>query len=157
MKVQYSDPAGTFLHTSTGKQVEVTLRYGHRPGTAEVEIGLLKLVYFSSERPKFLETNAIGLAELPAYLSQCWLQLSLPIQPPMALLANKTAGGMLGLRWSKVKLGCGSSAVVKTVQASHVGCGSNILGLQAKYAPCGLNVTTVQMILQWCRYSLSRQ
>ncbi|KAA6426372.1 MAG: ATP-dependent DNA helicase PIF1 [Trebouxia sp. A1-2] len=38
----------------------------------------------------------------------------------MALLANKTADGMLGVRWSKIKLGCGSSAVVKTVQASHV-------------------------------------
>ncbi|DBA78175.1 hypothetical protein WJX79_002289 [Trebouxia sp. C0005] len=85
VKVQYSDPAGTFLHTSTGKQVEVILRHGHRPGTAEIEIGLPKL-------------------------------LSLPIQPGMALLANKTADGMLGVRWSKIKLGCGSSAVVKTVQ-----------------------------------------
>ncbi|DBB11144.1 TPA: DNA helicase, variant 2 [Trebouxia sp. C0006] len=85
VKVQYSDPAGTFLHTSTGKQVEVLLRHGHRPGTAEIEIGLPKM-------------------------------LSLPIQPPMALLANKTGDGMLGLRWCKIKLGCGSSAVVKTVQ-----------------------------------------
>ncbi len=59
----------------------------------------------------------------------------------MALLANKTSDGMLGLRWSKIKLGCGSSAVIKTVQASHVGCGSHYLGLQAQHAPCGLKVT----------------
>ena len=49
----------------------------------------------------------------------------------MALLANKTGDGMLGLRWSKIKLGCGSSAVVKTVQASHVGYDSDRLSLQA--------------------------
>ena len=59
----------------------------------------------------------------------------------MALLANKTADGMLGLRWSKITLGCGSSAVVKTVQASHVGRGSNCLGLQAQHAPFGLKMT----------------
>ncbi len=75
----------------------------------------------------------------------------------MALLANKTADGMLGLRWSKIKLGCGSSAVVKTVQASHVGRASNYLGLQAQQAPCGLKVTAVQRILHCCRYSLLRQ
>ena len=48
------------------------------------------------------------------------LQLRLPIQPPLAVLANKLADGMLGLRWAKVKVGSGSNAVVMTVQASHV-------------------------------------
>ena len=48
------------------------------------------------------------------------MQLQLPVQPPMALLANKTADGLLGLRWSKIKLGCGSGAVIKTVQASSL-------------------------------------
>lgn len=47
------------------------------------------------------------------------LQLRLPIQPPLALLAGKLAEGMLGLRWAKVKVGSGSNAVVKTVQANH--------------------------------------
>lgn len=46
------------------------------------------------------------------------LQLRLPIQPPLAVLANKLADGMLGLRWAKVKVGSGSNAVVMTVQAS---------------------------------------
>lgn len=44
VKVQYSDPAGSFLHTSAAKQVNVVLRHGHRPGTADIEISLPKLV-----------------------------------------------------------------------------------------------------------------
>ena len=44
VKVQYSDPAGSFLHTSSAKQVSVVLRHGHRPGTAEIDINLPKAV-----------------------------------------------------------------------------------------------------------------
>lgn len=44
VKVQYSDPAGSFLRTSAGKQVSLLLRHGHRPGTAEIDIGLPKAV-----------------------------------------------------------------------------------------------------------------
>lgn len=44
VKVQYSDPAGTFLHTSSAKQVSVVLRHGYKPGTAEIEIELPKVV-----------------------------------------------------------------------------------------------------------------
>ena len=46
------------------------------------------------------------------------LQLRLPIHPPMNLLASNTSQGMLGLRWSKIKLGSGAGANTKTVQAS---------------------------------------
>lgn len=44
VKVQYSDAAGSFLHTSSAKQVSVVLRHGHRPGTAEIDIDLPKAV-----------------------------------------------------------------------------------------------------------------
>ena len=44
VKVQYSDPAGSFLHTSSAKQVCIVLRHGHRPGTAEIDINLPKAV-----------------------------------------------------------------------------------------------------------------
>ena len=44
VKVQYSDPAGSFLRTSAAKQVSVLLRHGHRPGTAEIDISLPKAV-----------------------------------------------------------------------------------------------------------------
>ncbi len=47
------------------------------------------------------------------------MQLHLPIQPPLALLANRLAEGMLGLRWAKVKVGSGSNAVMKTVQVNY--------------------------------------
>ena len=46
------------------------------------------------------------------------MQLHLPIQPPLALLANRLAEGMLGLRWAKVKVGSGSNAMMKTVQVT---------------------------------------
>lgn len=49
-------------------------------------------------------------------LSVLYTQLRLPIRSPLALLANKLAEGMLGLRWAKVKVGSGGNAVVKTVQ-----------------------------------------
>lgn len=48
------------------------------------------------------------------------MQLHLPIQPPLALLANRLAEGMLGLRWAKIKVGSGSNAVMKTVQVSDI-------------------------------------
>ena len=44
MKVQYSDPAGSFLHSNAAKQVDIALRQGRRFGTAELEVGLPKLV-----------------------------------------------------------------------------------------------------------------
>lgn len=54
-----------------------------------------------------------GTAEVDISLPKA---LRLPIQPPLAVLANKLAEGMLGLRWAKVKVGSGSNAVVMTVQ-----------------------------------------
>ena len=110
MKVQYSDPAGSFLHSNAAKQVDIALRQGRRLGTAELEVGLPKLVrksitlLFALARYTLLNEVPIGL------------QLQLPIEPPMALLANKTAEGKLGLRWSKIRLGSGNSAITKTVQ-----------------------------------------
>ena len=115
VKVQYSDPSGSFLHTAASKQVEVVLRHGKRPGTAEIEIGLPKLV-----RRRVTHEDTFVFCLLPVLTRGCELQLQLPIQPPMALLASKTADGIMGLRWSKIRLGSGSSSMVKTVQV----CGS---------------------------------
>ena len=45
-----------------------------------------------------------------------FLQMRLPLQPPMAVLASKTAEGMLGLRWSKVKMGAVLCPDIRSVQ-----------------------------------------
>lgn len=44
------------------------------------------------------------------------MQLRLPVQPPMALLASKTSEGMLGLRWNKLKMGPAHCPTIRSVQ-----------------------------------------
>lgn len=44
VKVQFSDPAGSFVHNSNGKQVQIELQHGCRPGQAFLCVGLSKPV-----------------------------------------------------------------------------------------------------------------